>query len=59
MSTVPKPQTTRRRPRLVLRYVDWKTYTRLVRVFNERPGVRLTYDRGKLVLLCEMIVASG
>ena len=31
---------------LRLSSVDWKTYTRLLRVFAERPGIRLTYDRG-------------
>jgi Uma2 family endonuclease len=34
--------------RLVLHGVDWRTYTRLLRVFAERPSVRLTYDRGDL-----------
>jgi Uma2 family endonuclease len=56
MSTVPKPRTARRRPRLVLRYVDWTTYTRLVRVFNERPAVRLTYDRGRLEIMSPLVV---
>jgi Uma2 family endonuclease len=31
--------------------VDWRTYTRLLRAFAERPGVRLTYDRGVLELM--------
>jgi Uma2 family endonuclease len=34
--------------RLILRDIDWKTYTRLVGVIAERPRVRLTYDRGTL-----------
>jgi Uma2 family endonuclease len=33
---------------LLLSGVDWETYTRLLRIFTERPGVRLTYDRGGL-----------
>jgi hypothetical protein len=28
--------------------VDWETYSRLLRAFAERPGIRLTYDRGEL-----------
>lgn len=31
--------------------VDWVTYTRLLRVFAERPSVRLTYDRGELEIM--------
>jgi hypothetical protein len=31
--------------------VDWPTYTRLLRAFAERPGVRLTYDRGELEIM--------
>jgi Uma2 family endonuclease len=31
--------------------VDWKTYTRLLRVFEERPGYRLTYDQGELEIM--------
>jgi len=56
MSTVPKP---RKRPRLVLRDVDWKTYARLVRVFNERPAVRLTYDQGKLEIMGPLAGIAG
>jgi hypothetical protein len=33
---------------LMLHGVDWKTYGRLLRAFGNRPGVRLTYDRGSL-----------
>ncbi len=28
--------------------MDWRTYTRLLWIFAERPGVRLTYDRGEM-----------
>lgn len=31
--------------------IDWQTYTRLLRTFAERPGVRLTYDRGELEIM--------
>jgi hypothetical protein len=34
--------------RLVLDGVDWRGYRRLLRVFAERPGLRLTYARGRL-----------
>jgi Uma2 family endonuclease len=37
--------------RFVLLGVPWRTYERLLRVFAERPGVRLTYDRGTLELM--------
>jgi Uma2 family endonuclease len=35
----------------VLENIDWRTYTRLLRVFQERPGFRLTYDRGTLEIM--------
>jgi len=31
--------------------VDWRTYSRLLHIFAERPGVRLTYDRGELEIM--------
>jgi Uma2 family endonuclease len=31
--------------------VDWRTYSRLLRAFAERPGIRLTYDRGELEIM--------
>jgi Uma2 family endonuclease len=31
--------------------VDWRTYSRLLRVFAERPAIRLTYDRGLLEIM--------
>jgi Uma2 family endonuclease len=36
---------------LRLSNVDWKTYSRLLRIFAERPGVRLSYDRGELEIM--------
>lgn len=40
-----------RRQRLMLYSVDWGEYTRLLHVFAERPGYRLTYDRGTLEIM--------
>jgi Uma2 family endonuclease len=34
--------------RIYLNDVDWKTYSRFLRLFAERAGYRLTYDRGLL-----------
>src|SRR5437870_5020453 len=36
---------------LVLEDIDWKTYSRLLKAFEERPGIRLTYDRGALEIM--------
>jgi hypothetical protein len=36
--------------RLILSGVSWEEYTRMLRVFAERPSLRLTYDRGALEL---------
>jgi len=36
---------------LRLSSVDWRTYSRLLRAFAERPGLRLTYDRGELEIM--------
>jgi len=36
---------------VVLNDIDWKTYTRLLRLFADRPGVRLTYDHGELEIM--------
>jgi Uma2 family endonuclease len=36
---------------LVLYSVDWRTYTRLLRLFADRRGLRLTYDRGVLEIM--------
>jgi Uma2 family endonuclease len=34
---------------------DWQTYTRLLRAFAERPGVRLAYDRGVLEIMSPLL----
>jgi Uma2 family endonuclease len=35
--------------------IDWRTYGRLLRIFAERPGVRLTYDRGELEIMSPLL----
>ena len=45
------PRQTRAQNCLRLSAVDWQTYSRLLRAFAERPGVRLTYDRGELEIM--------
>ena len=54
MSTVASPAA---RPPAILYDIDWKTYTRLLRVF-ERSGrrLRLTYDRGTLEIMSPLWV---
>jgi Uma2 family endonuclease len=36
---------------LRLSNVDWKTYSRVLNIFAERPGFRVTYDRGELEIM--------
>lgn len=48
MSTVARP--TKQLP-AVLHDIDWKTYSRLLRIFENRRGFRLTYDRGILEIM--------
>jgi Uma2 family endonuclease len=36
---------------MVLDDVDWRTYSRLLRVFAGRAGVRLAFDRGRLEIM--------
>jgi Uma2 family endonuclease len=40
---------------LVLPNIDWDTYTKLLRVFAEKPGIRLTYDRGELEIMSPVL----
>jgi Uma2 family endonuclease len=40
---------------LLLWDVDWTTYTRFLRLFAERPGYRLTYDRGDLEIMAPLV----
>src|SRR6266699_3484637 len=51
MSQAVPPRTPPAGGSLRLSYVDWHTYTRLLRAFAERPGIRLTYDRGELEIM--------
>jgi Uma2 family endonuclease len=46
MSTVQSPS----EQRFVLQSVPWRTYQQMLRILADRPGVRLTYDRGTLEL---------
>jgi Uma2 family endonuclease len=51
-ATSPPAARPRRRGRaVVIPAVDWKTYTRLLKVFDDRPRLRLTYDRGTLEIM--------
>lgn len=47
MATVPTPAD----QHLTLPSVPWRAYERLLRIFADRPGVRLTYDRGLLEIM--------
>jgi Uma2 family endonuclease len=40
---------------LLLDNVDWGTYTRFLHLFAERPGYRLTYDRGVLEIMSPLL----
>jgi Uma2 family endonuclease len=40
--------------RLLLHAVSWREYERLLRVFRERPAIRLTYDRGTLEIMAPL-----
>ena len=35
--------------------VDWKDYTRFLHLFADRPGHRLTYDRGELEIMSPLL----
>jgi Uma2 family endonuclease len=40
---------------LRLSNIDWPTYSALLRIFAEQPGVRLTYDRGELEIMSPLL----
>lgn len=40
---------------LVLDAVDWPAYSRLLHIFAERPGYRLTYDQGRLEIMSPVL----
>jgi Uma2 family endonuclease len=44
---------------MVLESIDWRTYRRLLRIFAERPGIRLTYDRGALEIMSPLPSHEG
>jgi len=39
----------------VISNVDWKDYSRFLKLFAERPGYRLTYDRGELEIMSPLL----
>lgn len=49
----PPPKPRRRKPgrSVVIPNTNWWTYTKLLKVFAERPRVKLTYDRGDLEIM--------
>jgi Uma2 family endonuclease len=49
-SPTAKPRRKRGRS-VVIPFVDWKTYTRVLKAFGDRPRLRLTYDRGDLEIM--------
>lgn len=49
MSTVPARAVVR--DRILIDNVDWRSYTRFLYLFAERPSYRLTYDRGRLEIM--------
>src|SRR5690348_15838272 len=51
MSIVSAEAGARARDCLRISDVDWPRYTRLLRIFAERPGYRLTYNRGELEIM--------
>ena len=50
MSTIPKIRLEPEQ-RILLTGIPWKTYAHLVRLYEDRPGPRMTYDRGDLELM--------
>jgi Uma2 family endonuclease len=52
---VPPPQQVASVDRIRLSCVDWKEYSRFLYLFAERPGYRLTYDRGELEIMSPLL----
>lgn len=46
---------TRQRQQIVIPNVDWREYARQLRFFADRPGYRLTYDRGTLEIMSPLL----
>jgi Uma2 family endonuclease len=55
MSQAPPSRQAAQRTSIRLSAVDWDTYTQLLRAFAERPGIRLTYDRGELEIMSPLL----
>ncbi len=58
-TTVPSGRPRRAARALVLHGIDWPTYRRLLRVFENRSGVRLAYDRGALEIRSPLLEHEG
>src|SRR4051812_28505030 len=39
--------------------VDWMMYRRLLKAFDEYPGIKLTYDRGELEIMSPFPIHEG
>jgi hypothetical protein len=50
-ATAPVRKAIEAEQRFVLRDVPWEDYETLYRIFEGRPGLRMTYDRGTLELM--------
>lgn len=50
MSTATTPRVFGYR-RIIFRDVEWQTYGYFLRMFADRPAIRLTYDRGRLEIM--------
>lgn len=55
MSRVTSPIRVPKGQSVVLDNVDWPMYSHLLRVFADRPRVRLTYDRGSLEIMSPLL----
>jgi Uma2 family endonuclease len=55
MSSVPVLNAAPSGGSLVIDGIDWKTYSRLLTIFAERPSVRLTYDQGRLEIMSPVL----
>lgn len=51
MSIVPHLTRRRKRRSVLIQAVDWRTYTRLLKLFADRSSPRLAYDRGTLEIM--------
>lgn len=56
ISPVPQPSPGKS---LRLSNVDWTTYSALLRLFAERPGLRFTYDRSELEIRAPLPVSRS